>query len=231
MQYKAICFDIDGTLYPASFLNRVGSRIAVFHPFVSIAYRKLRLEIRRIQDLGNKDFDKLSFRDKEAEVFGKQKGLSRVQAREYLDKRYYAYLKEEYSKLQAYPETRDTFVKIKNAGLKIGVFSDWPLFDKLKRIGVEDLCDVVSNSDIGGYLKPSVHAFEHMISELNIKPSEILYVGDSYEKDVQGPAKIGMKAVLINPECQNQSDYPAAVKVCKSWEEFDSYIDSVLEEK
>ena len=231
MKYRAVCFDIDGTLYPLSFLKKRVGHLALMHPFVTADYRKLRIELRKKQEEGDLNFDDLSFREKEASVYAALSKTSPDEARRNLDDKYYTYLAKEYSLLSEIPETRNTLLKIHKAGIRIGVFSDWPLFDKLTRIGIENLCDVITNSDTSGFLKPCPRAFDEMISKLGLPVSEILYVGDSYEKDVLGAVRAGMDAVLINPDCRKESDYPKAVKVCRTWKEFDEFATSLLEEE
>ena len=49
MKYKAICFDIDGTLYPIGTMNRRIFRLSVSHPLFGLKYRKARHEVRRHQ--------------------------------------------------------------------------------------------------------------------------------------------------------------------------------------
>lgn len=232
MKYRAICFDIDGTLYPMKFLKKCGLAIALKHPFVSSDYKKLRAEFRRIQDDGDKEFDRLSFTEKEAVVYSRvvNPRLTPEMARLELDDKYYTYLRKEFSKLGFVEATRSTLERIKAKGLKIGVFSDWPLFDKLKRIGVEDLCDVVSNPETSGFLKPSAKAFREMIEKIGISPDMMLYVGDSYKKDVLGAGRAGMDAVLVNCNDPTSGKYPEAVKVCRNWEEFDTFVTTVLED-
>ena len=49
-----------------------------------------------------------------------------------------------------------------------------------------------------GRAKPKADMFELAISELNIKPSKILHIGDSYVDDVIGSVSCSMKSCWIN---------------------------------
>ena len=48
---KAVCFDIDGTLYPKYQTNLYLLKAAVAHPVFSYRYNKMRGEIRRVDGL------------------------------------------------------------------------------------------------------------------------------------------------------------------------------------
>ena len=64
-----------------------------------------------------------------------------------------------------------------------------------------------------GFLKPDPRVFELIIKKLEVKPSEVLMIGDNLSDDVLAAKKIGMKAILIKREC----DYPL------SWREKGTY--------
>ncbi|MCR4676314.1 MAG: HAD family hydrolase [Sphaerochaetaceae bacterium] len=225
-EYKAICFDIDGTLYPLRLMTKYMAHIIFFHPVISRQYRELRSLFRENQA----DFEKLGLEDqsfavREAAMYMKVKGgnLKLSEARVLLDKMYYERLEKQYRKLKGQPEVVETLKKIKEAGLKIGVLSDWPLFNKLEQIGVKDMIDVTLNCDDTGYLKPDKRCFFLMLKRLNMKPEEVLYVGDSYKKDVCGAADAGIDAVLIN-NTASDTKYPRALKVFEDWKGFDSWL-------
>lgn len=51
-----------------------------------------------------------------------------------------------------------------------------------------------------GYNKPDIRLFEKAISDLNLKPEEIAFVGDSFSRDINGSYRAGMKPIWIWPE-------------------------------
>ena len=53
-------------------------------------------------------------------------------------------------------------------------------------------------SDEVGRSKPSPVVFELIIKKLGLKPEEIAHVGDRPYNDINGPKKVGMKAILFN---------------------------------
>ena len=54
------------------------------------------------------------------------------------------------------------------------------------------LLDVIIDSTVFGVAKPDRRIFEAALSELNVAPSEAIYIGDSYKADMVGAKKVGM---------------------------------------
>ena len=111
---------------------------------------------------------------------------------------------------------------------------NWPLYAKLKGMGLEDLVDFACSSDDTGFLKPDTHCFEYLLYNLNVRPEDVLYVGDSYVKDVAGAAGAGIDAVLVNVARSDLKDctsrYPLAKAVFSDWKDFDCWLSARLEE-
>lgn len=239
MPYKAICFDIDGTLYPPRTMHRRLLRLYLRHPLFCRQYNRIRAEFRRHQASFEK---KIPLRWREAIILKTKSGrepeaFSQEDFRtEYdrLEKKFYGPMGRMYEKTAPFGGVRGTFEKIRSKGLKIGVFTDWPLYAKLKGMGLEDLVDFACSSDDTGFLKPDTHCFEYLLYNLNVRPEDVLYVGDSYVKDVAGAAGAGIDAVLVNVSRSDLKDctsrYPLAKAVFSDWKDFDCWLSARLEE-
>lgn len=237
MKYKAICFDIDGTLYPPAELTKRFGKVIARHPLYMKRYDSMRRHIRRDQAGFQKD---IPLRDRETEVYyvGVTSENVAVQlkddpnflkAKERLERIMYRPLAKAYTTIQPWEGTRDTLTRLKDHGLKLGAFTDWPLGQKLERLGLSDLFDVATDSDEVGFLKPDPHCLEYLLYNLKLEPSEVLYVGDSYVKDVAGARAAGVDGVLINANDVGK-DLPLALKVFADWKGFDAWISELLEE-
>ncbi len=80
------------------------------------------------------------------------------------------------------------------------VANSWPEPGRVLRRDVEDdgladLLDVIVCSDEVGARKPDPRIFEWALEKLALEPEQVMYVGDSLEKDVQGAANLGMTTV------------------------------------
>lgn len=83
--------------------------------------------------------------------------------------------------------------------VKTGVFSNADensLRPLLKTIDAD--FDVVASSESSGVYKPAPAAFEHILGQLGVQPSETWYVGDHLYDDVRGGNDVGLTTVWIN---------------------------------
>ena len=89
---------------------------------------------------------------------------------------------------------------------------DWHegLCNILKKYDLEKYFEVIMSSHSIGYRKPGTKIFEAGIAQASYCINETLYIGDVYLYDVQGPAGIGMKSLLISEECVESNEYLCA---------------------
>lgn len=233
MKYKAICFDVDGTLYSPQQLRQFMINIGFSHPVWASRYNRMRQLFRQLQgSFEEMNMEGTSFEDREALVYMKTaagRKLRMVEARQKLDKNYYSHMEEVYATLEKQPETAQTLEKIKKAGLTVCVLSDWPLYNKLELMGVDSLVDCRITPYDMGYLKPDVHCFTYMLDRLARKNTEVLFVGDSYDKDITGASAAGIDSVLIGRHRDQKEQFPLAAEVFDTWKDFDAWIGSQLE--
>jgi HAD superfamily hydrolase (TIGR01549 family) len=110
---------------------------------------------------------------------------------------------------------------LENRGIQIGVFSDYPVLDKLKSLGVADRMSVAlcaTDPEINAF-KPSPKGFLHACRLWGLRPAEVLYVGDRPEVDAVGALHAGMPCVILAPwtRQERQSDMPSAYKTIASF--------------
>lgn len=227
MKYKAICFDVDGTLYPAAFEHMIEFKMGFWHPILGKRYSDTRNEFRKCQsDFRKYDLENKPFGDREAAMLCKvaKPDWSIGKSRRYLDRKFYSILHKHFNKLPYQANVVETFKRLKSRGYIIGIMSDWPLWEKLERIGVAEYCDFKCDPDQMQYLKPDVRTFEYLLYNLKLEPSEVLYVGDSYEKDIEGATNAGIDSVLVNRE--DNGNYPKALKVFRNWDDFSFWMEA-----
>lgn len=103
------------------------------------------------------------------------------------------------SPMLAYPEAAATLRSLRQSGIAIGVCSNWgwELDAYLDQIGLLDLVDSAITSARAGSRKPHPGIYSCSIEALGIDPTQVLFVGDSWEPDVRGPRRLGMTAVHV----------------------------------
>lgn len=115
---------------------------------------------------------------------------------------------------------------LKRKGYKLGIVSNTPggkvekMF--LKDANLIDYFDIMLFSSFEGIRKPHPEIFMKVVRFFNIKPSELLHIGDTPELDVEGPLKIGAQVILWDPE--NKKEFKDIPRI-KKWEEIFKFLE------
>jgi len=111
-----------------------------------------------------------------------------------------AYLKTKPSFLKPYPYVLETLEYLKSLGLKLGIITDAPREKALQRLegmNINHYFDLIITLDDTGEKKPSEKPFKLAMKKLNLYPEDILFVGDSFVRDIKPAEKLGMKTLQI----------------------------------
>lgn len=68
----------------------------------------------------------------------------------------------------------------------------------LHRVGLDLELDKVYSYKKIGHKKPSPEFFQHILNDLRLTPDQVVMVGDSYENDVLGANRSGLRAIWFN---------------------------------
>lgn len=71
---------------------------------------------------------------------------------------------------------------------------------KLEKSGLEKYFEAVIVSGEHGMHKPDVRIFQFACEKLNLKPEEIIFVGDTFAADILGALRCGMKPIWIHSD-------------------------------
>jgi len=102
----------------------------------------------------------------------------------------------------ARPALAASLARLAAAGLRLGVFSDYPVEQKLVALGVRDAFAVrldATDPEVNAF-KPHPRGFLVAAERLGVTPAETLYVGDRLDVDVAGAHAAGMHAAWIGRE-------------------------------
>jgi putative hydrolase of the HAD superfamily len=99
----------------------------------------------------------------------------------------------------AYPEAAETLGLLREAGVTVGVCSNWgwELDAYLEQVGLLGLVDCAITSARVGSRKPHPGIYASSVEALGVRPEQVVFVGDSWEPDVRGPRRVGMTAVHV----------------------------------
>lgn len=200
---KAIVFDLDDTLYDCLHENDK----AVDDTVRYVANELLHMD----EDVVRKAFEEgrdtvksqLSEWDMAAQhnrvlYFQKMLELLDVSPFKY-DLQVYNYFWDNFlNRISLFPEALKFIDDARVLGIKIGICTDMTAhiqFRKIDRLGLTDRLDAMITSEEAGVEKPNRRMFDMIAEKLGVKNEEVIYVGDSYKKDVTGAKNAGMTPV------------------------------------
>lgn len=216
MTVRAVFFDLDDTLYPYEPCNEAGKRAA--H--------------ERARELGY-DLDREAFdrfyrrgrRETKRELVGTASAHERylyfkhaVQLHSETHRAYDAlalgdaYWDAYVEAMELFDGVEETFERLRAAGKHIVVVSNLTTHVQLRKVdelGIEDYIDRLLTSEEIGREKPSAFMFTLPTAQLDLRPSEVLMVGNDPESDVLGANAIGMTTALFNAEGADGGADPA----------------------
>ncbi len=189
---KAVAFDIDGTLYPDSrLLFHLGLYFFKNMKFF-LAYKKVRHILHRTAVLPD-------FFEYQARLLAEMMSITVQEAHEKINTIVYEGLAPYFTKIKPFPGIEEMLIKFQGAGLKLAVMSDFPPEQKGDLWGFKKYFEVLIGTEACGALKPSIYPFGVLAEKLELKPNEILYVGNSIRSDIEGGNSAGMKTAYIMP--------------------------------
>ena len=189
---SVIAFDIDGTLYPSWALYLRVIPYFLRHLRFFLHYNKVRKQLHRTAPLAD-------FYEYQGRLLAEELGCTIPHAKALIRFLVYDGLRRHFKKVKPFKGMKETIVALKDAGYRIAILSDFPPIQKGSLWGVLPLCELVLGSEELGALKPSKYPFGVMQQLLDVKPEQILYVGNSIRCDVRGAKNAGMKSAYILP--------------------------------
>jgi len=202
---KAVLFDLDDTLFDHKFSRRKG--------LAALQEKFPQLKASSIEDL-EKEHEKLLSADYGRVLDGKVSAVDATTQRIRklcemhginLDSEEAKIATSIYSKAymksrQAVPGSKELLTALKNKA-KVGVVTNGLVgaqIEKLRVCQVAEPLDFIVISEAVEQKKPSKEIFELALKRANVRPSEAVYVGDSWDSDVLPAVSVGMKAVWLN---------------------------------
>ena len=213
-EYKAILFDVDGTLYmqPGLRLAMAKALIKYFllHPFrikellALIKYRQVR---EHWEDISLKYFDdgltpiqnSQGFADMEMMQYQYTAQKLRMTSGQVQDTVQYWIHHYPLSLLDRYKDEElcSLLKQIKELEIVIAAYSDYPPSEKLKALQIHaDHIFCSSDSNIN-CMKPHPKAVRIILQELNLNEKEVLMIGDRYSKDGLAAINSGMDYLIL----------------------------------
>lgn len=191
MKIEAVLFDIDGTVYANNVMHLHSIPLFCKYSRHLTLFSKARKYLH--YHAADIDASGLSFVDFQARYMAElsQNGATPEECLAELHK-FRIEWEQIFSKMKPYKHFKETVIAFKEAGLKVGLFSDFPLSDKMARLGVDGLWDAALSAEDCGALKPDPRGFLMTAQQCGVAPDKVLFVGNSHAYDVLGAKAAGM---------------------------------------
>jgi putative hydrolase of the HAD superfamily len=102
---------------------------------------------------------------------------------------------------QTYPDTLQTLTELERSGYMMGVISnaksDWAVNAILRRRELGRFFRTVVTSAALKIRKPRVEIFKRALDDLDVEPSDAVFIGDSVQADVSGAKNMGMYSIHV----------------------------------
>ncbi|MGN1167361.1 MAG: HAD family hydrolase [Lachnospiraceae bacterium] len=203
---KAVIFDLDNTLYSYDKCNVVAEKklfqlvareLSVSEVEAKSLLKQAKKNVKnQFSDDVAASHNRLLYMQNICEQVGKN---PLVYAMEFYNCYWDAMLEE----MQPFEYVLPLFQEYKKKDIKIAILTDLTAhiqYRKLQKLGLVDYIDCIVTSEEAGAEKPARCMFELVLSKLHLNADEVLMVGDSQAKDIDGAIRCGIQSILFKDE-------------------------------
>ncbi len=101
---------------------------------------------------------------------------------------------------ELYPDTVESLEQLKSSAISLAIVSNWN--SSLKRVvhglNIADYFDFMLASAEVGVKKPSPKIFHKALECAAVEPSRVVHVGDTYQTDVLGARRAGIRGIMLD---------------------------------
>ncbi len=112
-----------------------------------------------------------------------------------------AYHKKKIDSIELYNDVKKVLETLKQENIKTAIITDGIIikqYEKVFRLGIDHLIDLVVISDEIGIKKPNLELFKYCLRKAQVKSNETMYIGDRLDKDIKPALELGMVGVYIH---------------------------------
>ena len=188
---KLVGFDLDDCLFDSTGLSRK-ARIKGIEAMIELGlYVDQEQAIETIQEIvkeyGSNFTNHYDYFIRRLNHLNYRLKLSYSDRYKYIAAAVKAYHQEKVNSIKLYEDVEDCLKKLKERSIKTMIITDGlPIkqYDKILRLKLDKLIDLVVISDEIGIRKPNPNLFEYSLKEAKVNGPEAIYIGDRIDKDI-----------------------------------------------
>lgn len=190
---RMVIFDLDGTLYSLSRLRSLVVRdLLLYYMWRPHRWRELQY-IRRFralrEALGDQAHSKLA--DYQYEITAQDTGGQAERIKETIEE---WMIRRPIKHLRAlqYEEVKPLFERLREAGIKIAIFSDFPAEKKVAGMGLTADYILDATHPAVDQLKPNPRGLHYLLEQSGLAAEQCLFVGDRDDRDGEAARRADM---------------------------------------
>ena len=196
---EVIIFDLDGTLYDQVKLRRILMRKLLFR---LLTFRTGLSDFRIISCFRKEREKKKGYasgrlKEEQYEWCAESLGLTPDRVRKSIDYHMQKFPLK-FLKGVKFSGINDFFEFLYNEKIRIVVYSDYPIEEKLKALGLTATASYCSTHKSINQFKPSVKALKLICGEMKCTPGRMIYIGDRQDTDGEGARLAGIPFILLD---------------------------------
>jgi len=195
---KAICFDLDGTLYDLPKQKKRLWKSMLRHPRVLKAWQRETEAMR-----GKRGED---IHGQIAQAVADRVGISLEKATKIINSVIFEAYPATFRETDLLPGLLDLFAQLDAAGIPRAIVSDHPAQAKLAGLGQSEGWACIVDCSAMGALKPLPDGLEHAAKAMAIPLSAVLLIGDRQDSDGEMAVNAGAHALIRSQDWKNGSD-------------------------
>lgn len=204
---KAVCFDLDGTicdlwegegnartLLIEIIANESGKEVDEIASLYDAKWTEIK---REYMNWVAKGLDEVDLREKHLNTLFHELGLT-LDAKDLAE----LHCKTTMDGILIFSDARDVLRDMGGKYRLCMITNGPPLWqrEKIEVLSIGSCFEEVIVSGELGHHKPSPVIFNEMTKRMNVEPSEIIYIGNDYRKDIMGADAAGWKTAWVNRE-------------------------------
>ena len=199
---KGIVFDLDDTLYDYSILEPkaaeavkeyAAEKLCIKKSVFDDVLREAKCAVKKQLHDSASGHNRLLYYQKVLELLN----YTSVSEALVMEELYWSYMLEH---MELREGAEELLEYCSRNGMKIGICTDLTAqiqLRKVQKLGLEKWLDCLVTSEEAGKEKPAPVMFQLCLDKMKLDSREVLFVGDSYERDVEGARKSGMNVVWL----------------------------------
>jgi phosphoglycolate phosphatase/putative hydrolase of the HAD superfamily len=196
-KFKAVIFDVDGTLYDQKKLRRkIFFRLLGYYSLHSWKLRDLKIlmDFRRLREKNIYTTD-TNIREAQYLWAAKATGVSPQRVRELVNKWIYQ-IPLPYLSSCSFSGVKEFFSALQQQGILTVIFSDYPAEEKISALGLSNCLFFCSTDREIDCFKPNPKGLEVIVDKLGISIKQCLLIGDRKDRDGECARRAGMDYLI-----------------------------------